>query len=104
MTTTWNIFNTKYQKENGLILNVTYGCTVTLESYIDRNIFEIELEPSEENFIPFEQLTEQIIMGWVTDKVGQETLTQIEEALQTNVTNQKQQKEQETITSGLPWE
>jgi hypothetical protein len=103
MTTTWKIFDTKRQKQTGLIINVTYGCTVMLDSFVDRSIFELELEPSEGDFIPYEQVSEQVMMSWVAGKVGQQTLTNIETSLQQSVQSQKQAKEQEEIASGLPW-
>jgi len=105
MTTTWKIFDAKSQKVDGLITEVTYGCTVQLENYIDRTIGNIELtgDPKTKGFIPYTDLTEEIILGWVKTLLGTETISNIEISLQNSVTAQKTAKETETINSGLPW-
>ena len=43
MTTTWKIYDTKSLIESGLIINITYGCTITLESIIDRTIGDMQI-------------------------------------------------------------
>jgi len=105
MTTTWQIFDTKYQKTDGLIINITYACTVQLDSFIDRTMGELEVtgDPSKEGFIPYANLNEQIILGWVKSSLGQAKVTEIETALQDSVTAQKTAKEAEEVQNGLPW-
>jgi hypothetical protein len=105
MITSWQIFDTKYQTADGLIIKVTYGCTVQLERYIKRTIGELELtgDPSTEGFIAYSNVTEETILGWVQNFLGAETVTAIEVSLQNNVIAQKQAIEAEAIKSGLPW-
>jgi len=105
MTTTWSIFDTNYQKEDGVIIKVVYGCTVQLENFIDRTIAELELtgDASVEGFIPYVNLSEEVILQWVKSSLGQEQVTAIETSLQNNVTAQKAAKQAETVVSGLPW-
>ena len=105
MTTTWKIFDTKYQKVDGLITKVTYGCTVQLENYIDRTISEIKLtgNTSIEGFVPYSNLSEEVILGWVKTSLGAEAVTSIETSLQNNVTVQKAAKDYNPEKNGLPW-
>jgi hypothetical protein len=105
MTTNWKIFDTKRQTADGVIIEVTYGCTVQLDNFIDRTIGELTLSGSSSvsGFIPYENLTESIVLGWVQTSLGAEQVTAIETALQNNVTAQKAAKEAETEKTGLPW-
>lgn len=101
MTTSWQIFDTKYQIADGLITKVVYGCTVQLENSIDRTIGELELTGT--STIQYADLTEETILGWVKTSLGAETVTSIETTLQNNVTAQQAAKDAETEKSGLPW-
>ena len=101
MTTNWQIFDTKYQTADGLITKVIYGCTVQLENSIDRTIGELELTGTAT--IPYADLTEETILGWVKTSLGAEAVTSIETTLQNNVTTQQAAKDAEIEKSGLPW-
>lgn len=105
MTTTWKIFDTRYQVSNGLVIKVVYGCTVRLENLIDRKVGELELvgDPNSPDFIPYENLTEEIVVGWVKTALGAAEVSSIESALQTSVTEQKAIQDAITEKSGLPW-
>lgn len=105
MTTNWQIFNTKYQTTNGLITQVTYGCTVTLEDVIDRTIGTLELvgDSSAESFVPYSQLTQETIVQWVKSLLGTAQVSSIETSLLNKVTAKKAAKDAETVKNGLPW-
>lgn len=49
--------------------------------------------------IPFEELTQEIVVGWVKDKLGEEQVTSTEAALATQIADQLAPK----TASGLPW-
>ena len=105
MTTTWRIFNTESQIADGLVTKVTYGCTVELDRYIDRTIGNLQLvgDTSLEGFVSYKNLTEETILGWVKNSLGDEAVGNIEISLQNSVTAQKAAKDAETVKSGLPW-
>jgi hypothetical protein len=105
MTTNWQIFDVKRQTADGVVIKVVYGCTVQLENYIDRTIGEQTFtgNPSTPGFVPYEDLTEEIVLGWVQTTLGAVAVTATETSLQNNVTAQKTAKEAETVKSGLPW-
>lgn len=87
MTTTWKIFDTKSETSNGLITKVFYGCTVRLGNSVDRKVGQLELtgDTTSKTFIPFSELTQDIVMKWVKDSIGTEQVSLIETTLQDNV-------------------
>lgn len=105
MTTNWQIFDVKRQTADGVVIEVVYGCTVLLDNFIDRTIGEQTFtgNPSEPGFVPYESLTEAIVVGWVQTTLGAEAVAATETALQNSVTAQKAAKDAETVVSGLPW-
>lgn len=105
MTTTWQIYDTKSQIANGLITKVVYGCLVQLEDEIDRKIGEMILtgDSTLPNFIPFTDLTEEIVIGWVKSSLGETEVTAIETQLQDKVTARKTAKDNAIEKNGLPW-
>jgi hypothetical protein len=105
MTTNWQIYDTKYQVADGLITQVTYGCTVALGKFIDRTTGTLQLVggSSTEGFIPYSDLTQEIVVGWVKSLLGTAGVSSIETPLRNNVTAQKAAQEAETVKNGLPW-
>jgi CobQ-like glutamine amidotransferase family enzyme len=105
MTTSWQILDTKYQTADGLVTKVTYGCTAQIDNLIDRTIGHLELtgDPTSEDYIPYENLTEQTVIGWVQATLGAQTVADIETSLQNSVTAKKAAKDAETTKNGLPW-
>jgi hypothetical protein len=105
MTTTWQILDTKYQIANGLIVKVVYGCMVQLDNFLDRKVGEIELtgDPTSPDFIPFDRLTEETIVGWIKTSLGDTQVTAIETGLQNSVTARKTAQDAQTTKQGLPW-
>jgi hypothetical protein len=49
--------------------------------------------------VPFADLTPEVVIGWVKEKFGDEKVTEIEAALQ----SQLDQQRTPTKASGLPW-
>ena len=105
MATTWEILDTRSQIVNGLITKVIYGCMVQSENDMDRKIGEIILtgDTTNPNYIPFEVLTEETIIGWVKSSLGEEQIIAIETELQGRVEARQAAREAETEKSGLPW-
>ena len=105
MTTTWQILDTQYKTSNGLIVGVAYRCTVQLEKYIDRIIGELELtgDPAVAGFIPYSDLTQETIIGWVKNSLGTAQVASIETSLRNSVTAQKTAASALEVKNGLPW-
>jgi len=52
-----------------------------------------------DNLIPFADLTEEIVIGWVKDQFGAEKVAEIEAALQSQIDEQRNP----TKAAGVPW-
>ena len=56
-------------------------------------------DPSDPGFIPYDQLTEAVCIGWVQNALGAETVTSMEDGLSANLDEQ----ETPTHAAGVPW-
>lgn len=56
-------------------------------------------DPSEPDFVPYEQLTEAQVLGWVKEQMGAETVAAHEAAVQAQIDAQLNP----TSAAGLPW-
>ena len=52
-----------------------------------------------ENFVPYKDLTEEVVIGWVKDKLGEEQVTSMEEALAAQISEQLAPSK----ATGTPW-
>ena len=105
MTTTWKIYNLEHQIADGLVIKVTYGCIVQQDTFLDRHIDNITLigDSSDPDFIPYEDLTEQIVLGWVNEELGQQAISDIEAMVEARVQGRIDEEAAQTTTEGLPW-
>ena len=58
------------------------------------------LERPEGNLVPFDELTQDQVVGWVKDKFGTEKVNEIEEALAARIVDQQFP----TVEAGVPWQ
>ena len=97
---TWTIQNMTRDLSNGFVINVAWACTAQQDSssafyggtttYVNN--------PDQPDFIPYENLTEEIVLGWVYDALGDQK-AEIEANLMTKV-----EKQLHPVTAnGLPW-
>jgi hypothetical protein len=56
------------------------------------------------NFIPYEQLTEEIVINWIKNNVGEEVLTSIEENIEIRIQNRITELANPPFLQGKPWE
>jgi hypothetical protein len=105
MEINWRIAQLESQKSNGLVGKIVYLCDVNLDGNFDRRRGEINLIGNENslNFIPFENLTETIVLEWVKTYLGNTIVTEIETSLQNSVTAMKASKDSNPIATDIPW-
>jgi len=103
MTTTWQILDAVRLTSNGLIKKLVYKCEVQLEDIICIQKGKVILQGTSLDFIPFQDLTEEILIEWVKNSLGAEQITTIETALQDKATIRKTLGRTETTQRGLPW-
>lgn len=100
----WSIQELKWIKKTGLVFNVTWKVEVELEKITKEKIGSLLLKKSE-HIIPLEDLTEEIVLGWVKDRLGDKN--KFHRPVDTIINNLKKlvDKELNSLTKqGLPWE
>ena len=98
ITTTWKIANLERETEDGFVFTAHYTVNADDGTYTSGAYGSLGFERPD-NLVPFSQLTEATIIGWVKEKLGEEKVTEIEAALQSQINEQKQP----TKAAGVPW-
>jgi hypothetical protein len=104
MTTyTWKVTQLERETTDGYVYTAhwTLNATETVEdkTYTAGAYGSIGFERPEEDLIPFEDLTEELVTSWVLDKLGEEQVVNME----TSLTNQIQEQKIPSKLQGLPW-
>ena len=94
----WKIANLERETADGFVFTVHYTVSADDGVYSSGAYGSLGLERPD-NLIPFDQLTEDVVVGWVKNKFGEEKVTEIEAALQ----EQLDQKHSPTKQAGVPW-
>ena len=99
-TFSWNIANLERYTADGLVFTVHYTVNAEDGTYSAGAYGSLGLEaPEPDSMIPFDNLTKEIVVGWVKGKLGDEKVAKIEAALQA----QLDEKHAPTKAAGLPW-
>ena len=100
-TFTWNIANLERETSDGYVYTAHYTVNAVSEDgvYSSGAYGSLGLERPEGDLIRFADLTEEIVVGWVKEKFGDEKVSEIEAALQAQLDEQRQP----TKAAGLPW-
>ena len=105
MTTNWQIVDLKRKPDTGLVFEITYIINFTHLEKEDRHVGMIELagDPLSESFIPFNELTEETVLQWVKDSLGEERITTITTDIQTRIEELVERENNPTFLQGFPW-
>ena len=77
MEHTWEIQNLIRTLNDGVITSATYYCKTSLLGESARTVGEYHLatkDPSEPDFISYENLTQDIVLGWITGSLDTEAI------------------------------
>tara|TARA_R110000824_G_scaffold6511_4_gene30125 strand:- start:3437 stop:3748 length:312 start_codon:yes stop_codon:yes gene_type:complete len=100
----WTILNMEHKTSDGFVIEVTSayekqdGPGYASELFL--NEFEEVVGP---DFIPYEDLTEDLVIGWVKDALGSEAVAKTELDVNTLAATKKQDIENPAVEGGLPW-
>jgi len=98
-TFTWAIANLDREIADGFVYTAHYTVNATDgEAYSAGAYGSIGFERPEE-LIPFDDLTQEIVIEWVKEKLGEEQVEKVETALQSQI----DEKRAPTKASGTPW-
>ena len=99
---TWHIAQLERETADGYVFTAHY----TVDAVSDDQAYRAGAygsqgfeRPPEEDMIPYADLTEEIVIGWVKDKFGEEKVAEIEAALQSQIDEQRNP----TKAQGVPW-
>ncbi len=87
ITKTWEVNTLQRELADGYVNKVIYRVDGTDGTYKTRLTGEVNLEKPK-TLIPYKDLTEATVIGWVKAKLGSEVAT-IEKAIDENITLQK---------------
>lgn len=93
----WIINNMVRDLEDGKVRKVLYSVLAEDGTYIATASGNLEFDG--EITTPFGELTSEIVQGWVQDRLSEEGVTQLEEALRTNLSTQRAPVQGD----GCPW-
>jgi hypothetical protein len=99
-TTVWNIAQLERNTADGIVFTAHYTVNANDGTYSAGAYGSVGLEQPEGNVIPYADLTPEIVIGWVQEKLGgEEKVEEIEAALQSQIDEQRTP----TTAAGVPW-
>ena len=100
-TYTWAIAQLQRTTADGIVFTVHYTVAANDGTYASSAYGSIGLEQPEGDIIPYADLTPEIVIGWVQEKLGgAEKVAEIEAALQ----GQLDEQAAPTKAAGVPWQ
>lgn len=105
METNWKIIELKREPDNGLVFEVTYIMNFKLEDKEDRlvDIISLEGDTNSPDFVPYENLTEKIVLNWVQSEIGEVKINEIESSFQTRLQEKIDRENNPEFLTGKPW-
>ena len=96
-TTTWGVAQMERHTADGIVFTVHYTVAASDGTYSSSAYGSIGLEQPEGDIIPYADLTPELAIGWVKDKLNVE---EIEAALQAQIDEQRSPSK----AAGVPWQ
>jgi len=100
-TITWSVSELERHTADGIVYTAHYRVDAADGTYASGAYGSISFEAPEDpsEVIPFADLTEEIVVGWVKDVLTAEKVESIEQALEAQITEQHTP----TTAKGTPW-
>jgi hypothetical protein len=96
----WTISQLERNTSDDMVFTVHYRIDANEGDYTADSYGSIGLDPAKpESKIPYEDLTEEVVIGWVIEKLGEETVDQIKDSLSSQI----EFKKSPPSTTGVPW-
>lgn len=100
--TDWKVYN-MFKNPSGFVFKIVYGCELfDGDNLVDRFVSELEFIQTSDKFTPFEDITEELVIGWIEKKVGNVSMAQVEQSLTNKYNSNKEESDYYSI-GGLPW-
>ena len=97
----WKVAQMERHTADGIVFTVHYTVDANDGTYSAGAYGSVGLEQPEGDLIPYADLTPEIVIGWVQEKLGgDEKVAEIEAALQVQIDQQRTP----TTAQGVPWQ
>ena len=96
MEYTWTIAQLERNTADDFVVTVHYRVTAVDDTYTASTYGTVGYTQESETFIPFADLTEATVVGWVKESLGEDT---VEAALASQIEAQKAP----VTVAGMPW-
>jgi len=96
-TTTWGVAQMERHTADGIVFTVHYTVAASDGTHSRSAYGSIGLEQPEGDVIPYADLTPELVIGWVQEKLNVE---EIEAALQAQIDEQRSPSK----AAGVPWQ
>lgn len=105
MKTTWKILNLKSKSDTKMVVDVTVAVFFELDDHKERAVKKVKFEgdPASASFIPFDQLTEEIVLTWAKEKLGADELAKLEESAKKTIEEKINRESNPEFISEIPW-
>lgn len=106
MRTTWKVAGLKRDNITGLVSELSYLVLFDANGQTVHHFETLFIQGSENDsgFIPFRDLTEDIVIAWVHDLLGADKITEIEKRSKLLLDEKILHNSQSTTTEGIPWQ
>lgn len=97
---TWSVAQMERHTADGIVFTVHYTVAASDGTYSSSAYGSIGLEQPEGDVVPYADLTPELVIGWVQEKLGgDEKVDEIQAALQAQIDQQRTP----TTAQGVPW-
>lgn len=98
-TITWSIVDLEREVADGYVHIVNYRVDGTEAGFFASFTSKTFLVRPNENFVPFEDLTEAMVLDWIFTAIGAEAVEAIERGIEAELQDQQFPR----VAHGLPW-
>jgi hypothetical protein len=96
----WTIAQLERTKEDDMVFSVHYRLSLSCGDCFVETYGTVGLPPADpENKIPYEELSEEIVINWIFGILGEDTIKNIKESLVSQLEYTKNPPKE----SGIPW-
>jgi hypothetical protein len=93
---TWNVVQMDRLTSDGFVVTVHYIVNAVDGEFTASTYGTVGYTQESESFVPYDQLTEAMVVGWVQNSLGKET---VEASLEGQIEAQKHPVQE----AGIPW-
>lgn len=93
---TWSVVQMDRKTDDGFVITVHYTVTATDGEYTASTYGTVGYTQEEGSYTPYEELTQEQVVGWVQDSLGKDT---VEESLAAQIEALKNP----VTETGVPW-